>query len=89
MKLLESVDMVRHAMPGLNLEQQQGMIQDIAVSISNIRNGVDKKNLATERWQKVSCAYKMQPLKHVEHPGLICIMTLSYVHISHLFSKLY
>lgn len=53
MKLLESVDMVRHAMPNLNLEQQQGMIQDIAVSINNIRNGLDKQSLATERWQKV------------------------------------
>eukprot|EP00884_Botryococcus_braunii_P006591 jgi/Botrbrau1/15933/Bobra.0253s0008.2 len=53
MKLLESVDMVRHAMPNLNLEQQQGMIQDIAVSISNIRNGIDKQSLATERWQKL------------------------------------
>lgn len=54
MTLLEAVDVLRHAMPNLNLEQQQSMMQDIAACVNNVRNGIDKQTLASERWQKVS-----------------------------------
>jgi hypothetical protein len=55
MKLLESLEMVRHAMPGLTVEQQHNMVQEIAVSIQNVRNGVEPSNFVGERWQKVCC----------------------------------
>jgi hypothetical protein len=74
MKLLESLEMVRHAMPGLTVEQQHNMVQEIAVSIQNVRNGVEPSNFVGERWQKV-CCYPAEPFFRISRSSArLCML---------------
>lgn len=83
MTLLKAVDVLRHAMPNLKAEQQQSMMQDIAAYVNNIRNGMDKQTLASERWQKVSsCPDHLASLTKKGNAARFCTIVTGDVHFA-------